>query len=115
MQCKGDFIMKRIIDYFLLAWKNNKFRKPLLLQGARQVGKTFAVRTLSKNYSSFVEINFELYPSIASIFQQDLNPHRIIQELSLQIGQKIIPGQTILFLDEEQLVPQVITELRYFY
>jgi predicted AAA+ superfamily ATPase len=107
--------MKRIIDYFLLAWKNNKFRKPLLLRGARQVGKTFAVRSLGKTYTHFVEINFELYPSIALIFEQDLNPHRIIQELSLQIGQRIIPGQTLLFLDEVQLAPQVIIALRYFY
>jgi uncharacterized protein len=107
--------MKRIIDYFLLAWKHNKFRKPLLLRGARQVGKTFAVRVLGKTYSSFVEINFELYPEIGSIFQKDLNPHRIIQELSLQTGQRIIPGQTLLFFDEAQLVPQVITALRYFY
>ena len=65
--------MKRIIDYFLLAWKDNKFRKPLLLRGARQVGKTFAVRTLGKHYSHFVEINFELYPTIASIFEKDFS------------------------------------------
>lgn len=86
-----------------------------MLHGARQVGKTYAVRELGKTFPSFVEINFELTKKITSIFTYDLNPHRIIQELSIITEQTIIPGQTLLFFDEVQSVPEAILALRYFY
>lgn len=107
--------MKRLIDYFLLKWKTDQFRMPLLLRGARQVGKTFAVRKLGKTYENFVEINFELLQSARTIFDQDLYPERIIAEISLITKKQIIPGKTLLFLDEIQMAPQGIIALRYFY
>ncbi len=107
--------MKRLIDYSLLKWKSDPFRMPLILRGARQIGKTFAVRQLGATYNNFVEINFELIPRAGIIFDQDLYPARIIEQLSLLTNQPIIPGQTLLFLDEVQMVPAAITALRYFH
>ncbi len=107
--------MKRLIDWHLERWKESPRRKPLLLRGARQVGKTFAVRELGKSFDSVVEVNFELTSKARSIFDQDLEPERIVWELGLLTEQTIIPGKTLLFLDEVQTAPQVITALRYFY
>jgi predicted AAA+ superfamily ATPase len=107
--------MKRFIDHDLAEWSDTDERKPLLLRGARQVGKTFAARQLGKSFASFVEINCEEMPACRTVFEKDLNPTRIIQELSLLTGKKIIPGKTLLFLDEIQDAPQIITALRYFY
>ena len=70
--------MKRIIDYFLLEWKDRTNRKPLLLRGARQVGKTHAMRELEKTFPNFIEINLELNESARSIIEKDLDPHRKI-------------------------------------
>jgi predicted AAA+ superfamily ATPase len=70
--------MKRIIDYFLLEWKDRTNRKPLLLRGARQVGKTHAMRELGKTFPNFIEINLELNESARSIIEKDLDPHRKI-------------------------------------
>ena len=107
--------MKRLIDYHLSEWKVSTHRKPLILRGARQVGKTHAVRTLGKSFENFVEINFEFNPDIQIIFEKNLDPVRIIQELSLSTKQKITPGSTLLFLDEIQVQPRALTALRYFY
>jgi len=70
--------MKRIIDYFLLEWKDRTNRKPLLLRGARQVGKTHAMRELGKTFPNFIEINLELNVSARIIIEKDLDPHRKI-------------------------------------
>lgn len=107
--------MKRIIDWHLDAWKNSPKRKPLLLRGARQIGKTYAVRQLGKNFESFVEINFELIPEAKNIFEKDLQPDRILLELSLLSQKDIEPGKTLLFLDEVQAAHKSILALRYFY
>ncbi len=107
--------MKRIIDHFLLEWKSDGLRQPLLLRGARQVGKTYAVRQLGKTFEHFVEINFEATPSARSVFDAGLDPHRIIRDLSSISQKSIIPGKTLLFLDEVQITPIAITALRYFY
>ena len=107
--------MKRIIDSYLSDWKDNPYRKPLLLRGARQVGKTYAVQNLGKSFESFVEINFESDPQFKEIFDQDLNPSRIIQEITLISGKKIEAGKTLLFFDEIQAAPKALTALRYFY
>lgn len=107
--------MKRIIDHFLLKWKHDRRHKALILRGARQVGKTYAVRKLGETYPDFVEINFELYPEATLIFEKNLDPNRILRELSLLVRKQIIPGQALLFLDEVQMVPQAIIALRYFY
>lgn len=107
--------MKRLIDYHLKSWKENLRRKPLLLRGARQVGKTHSIRQLGKTFSAIVEINFELLPQAKSIFEKDLMPERIIWELGLLTKTTIVPGKTLLFLDEVQEAPKVILALRYFY
>lgn len=108
--------MKRIIDFFLLEWKNEQYdRKPLLLRGARQVGKTHAARVLGKKFPHFVEVNLESDEGARKIIAQDLDPKRIIFQLSQHLQQDIIPGSTLLFIDEIQVVPPAITTLRYFY
>ena len=107
--------MKRIIDYYLLQWKLSRLRKPLLLRGARQVGKTYAVRQLGKTYESFVEINLEKITKAHAAFQDDLNPDEMLIKLFAVTGQKIVPGKTLLFIDEIQVVPRAIIALRYFY
>jgi uncharacterized protein len=107
--------MKRLIDWHLKGWKKDPRRKPLILRGARQVGKTFAVRELGKTFTSLVEVNFELLREARNIFDPDLEPERIIWELGLLTKTKIIPGETLLFLDEVQTAPNVILALRYFY
>lgn len=108
--------MYRFLDHYLNQWVNERTRKPLLLRGARQVGKTFSVRELGKTFSNYVEINCEeLLGDCSLIFERDLNPERILRELSLLVGKAIIPGVTLLFIDEIQVVPQAILALRYFY
>src|SRR3990167_10420332 len=104
--------MYRFVDHHLNQWVNEKTRKPLLIRGARQVGKTFSVRQLSKTFSSYLEINCEeLRSDCVHIFEKDLNPERILREISLLSGKRIIPGETLLFLDEIQIVPQDILAL----
>lgn len=105
--------MKRDIDIELIKWSQSASRIPLLLRGARQIGKTFAVGQLAKQFKNSVEINFELEPFYADCFQS-LNPTRIINLIEDLSRQKIIPGETLLFLDEIQNCPQAIMALRYF-
>jgi uncharacterized protein len=107
--------VKRLLYVDLLNWCNSPIRTPLLLRGARQVGKTHVVRQLGKNFQHFVEINFEKRSDLIKIFEYNLDPKRIIRELSLAIDEKIEPGKTLLFLDEIQVVPRAILALRYFY
>jgi len=107
----------RFVDLELIKWRDRENRKPLLLRGARQVGKTFAVRKLGQDvFDAYVEINCEeLESACKTIFENDLNPERILRELSLLANIKIIPGRTLLFIDEIQIVPRAILALRYFY
>lgn len=107
--------MKRLIDSYLLDWKQSRYRKPLLLRGARQVGKTYAVRNLGQRYENFYEINFELMPQVVAIFATDLQPQRIIKELSILIDRPISQENSLLFFDEIQACPQAVIALRYFY
>ncbi len=108
-------MFKRIIDLHLEKWKSDPFRKPLLLRGARQVGKTYAVRRLGAQFKFFVELNFERLEQAASIFEKDLDPERLLIALSLLLKTPIVPGETLLFLDEIQQAPRAIVALRYFY
>lgn len=108
-------MFKRIIDLHLDQWKVDPYRKPLLLRGARQVGKTYAVRRLGQQFPYFVEVNFEQLEEAISIFEKDLVPERLIRALSLFLKAPIIPGKTLLFLDEIQEAPRAILALRYFY
>ena len=107
--------MKRIIDHFLSLWKQEDARKPLLIRGARQVGKTYSVRQLGTSYPNFIEINFERSPEALQVFEKDLDPVRICRDLSLIAKKEITPDKTLLFLDEIQVTPRAITALRYFY
>jgi len=107
--------MKRIIDSFLLEWKDRSNRKPLLLRGARQVGKTYSMRKLGETFTKFVEINLEANPAAKEIIEKDMDPIRIIRQLSELLQVDIIPGETLLFFDEIQVSPQAITTLRYFF
>lgn len=88
---------------------------PLLVRGARQIGKTFSIRNFGKSFDQLVEINLEERPEAHSIFEKNLDPERMIAELSLIAQQTIHPGTTLLFIDEIQIVPRAITALRYFY
>lgn len=107
--------MKRLIDYHLKLWKTSPIRQPLLLRGARQVGKTHAARELGKTFSSFVEINFEENKEVKEVFDGNLTAQEIIFKLENIIKKQIIPGKTLLFLDEVQAAPRTILALRYFY
>ncbi|MDR1342950.1 MAG: AAA family ATPase [Prevotellaceae bacterium] len=109
--------LKRRIDTDLQEWKNAEKRKPLLLRGARQVGKSSAVRELGKRFESFLEINFENkdFASAKRIFERHSDPRLICDELSALYEQPIIAGQTLLFLDEIQSCTDAISSLRYFY
>ncbi len=107
--------MKRAIDAELLQWKKNKNRKILLVRGARQVGKTYSVRTLGKEFDYFLEINFEEDPKLASFFSGSLNPFEICEKLSIFSGVDIVPRKTLLFFDEIQACPNALKALRFFY
>lgn len=87
----------------------------MILRGARQVGKTHSIRKLGKAFDSYVEINFEKTPEAKIIFEGDLSAKKLLQQLSLFTEQPIIPGKTLLFLDEIQEAPRAILSLRYFY
>jgi MoxR-like ATPase len=88
--------------------EDDPYRKPLLLRGARQVRKTYAVRRLGQKFKYFVEVNFEQLRDAVSIFDKDLVAERLARDLSLLIRTPIIPGETLLFFDEVQEAPQSI-------
>lgn len=106
--------MKRSIDAILNQWKNDSHRLPLIIRGARQVGKSYAVLSLGERlFESIVVVNFEQKKECKNCFDS-LNPVTILQELEVILHKHIIPGKTLLFLDEIQECPQAITALRYF-
>ena len=102
--------------YYLKEWKTRHTRKPLVLRGARQVGKTkLAADLFGKNeFESVVEINFEARHEYAEYFRSN-DPAKIVALLETTAGKRIIDGNTLLFLDEIQAEPQVLASLRYFY
>ena len=107
--------MKRLIDQHLKAWKQDPGRKALLIRGARQVGKTYSVRAFGACFDELVEINLELNPEYAEVFRLNLDPARILRELRLMTGKRLVPGSSLLFIDEIQQHPPAVTALRYFY
>jgi uncharacterized protein len=107
--------MKRLIYSELLTWKHHPDKKPLLLQGARQVGKTYILKELAVNeYSNFAYFNFEEDNTLISIFDKSLSPPSVIHSLELYLGKKISPKSTLIFFDEIQAAPRAITSLKYF-
>jgi len=108
--------MKRSLYSDLFTWKNSRDRKPLLLQGARQVGKTYLVNEFGRReYSHFIYLNFEQDPGLITLFSGNLDPKTIIINLGLYIGQKINSDDTLIFFDEIQVAPNVLTPLKYFF
>jgi predicted AAA+ superfamily ATPase len=99
---------------FLQDWKQRFTRKPLIIRGARQVGKTFLVEAFANEFDTFIKINFEERFDYCQVFAtKDVNS--ILEIISIDFGKKIVPGSTLLFLDEIQTCPQAIPALRYFY
>ena len=105
---------KRLIDSELLKWKNSANRKPLLLRGARQVGKSTAVRQLGRSFKYFVEINLEKQPSLKALFTENIDVKKICTNISAVVSKPVIPGETLLFIDEIQTSQQAVMSLRYF-
>ena len=107
--------MKRDIDPVLDSWQGEERHRPLLLRGARQVGKSYAVEAFGqRSFDNLVVVNFEQEPRYGELFSS-LKPDEIVAHVSLLSRQDIRPGRTLLFLDEIQECPRAITALRYFY
>lgn len=107
--------MERAIIHELRRWRYSSDRRPIILRGARQVGKTHLVSLFGEEFDNCVVLNFEKQANAIKIFEKDLEVKRIIRDLEFITKQKITPGKTLLFLDEIQEVPRAITALRYFY
>lgn len=106
--------IRRNIDAQLLAWKDSPIRKPLLIRGARQVGKSSAIRHFGEEFKYFAEVNFERNKAIKSFFNGDIDVHLIAQKIANYINVPIIAGETLLFFDEIQECPEAIMVLRFF-
>ena len=104
----------RFIDEHLREWAGRATHKPVLLRGARQIGKSTAVRHFGEQFPSYVEINLEREPQYKQLFLPDLNVQRIVPQLSAMCGRPIEPGCTLLFIDEIQACPEAIMSLRFF-
>lgn len=108
--------LKRKIDIYLKEWKNSKNRKPLIIKGARQIGKTTSIEKFGReNYKSFIEINYISMPQYKQIFQDGYTTENIIKNISLLNSEyKFIPGDTLIFFDEMQEYPDTATSLKFF-
>lgn len=108
--------MERFILNNLIEWKNSKYRKPLILKGVRQVGKTWILKEFGKKYyKNFVYFNFDENIEYLQFFQTTKDPRRILQNLMLISGEKIEAENTLVIFDEIQDAPEVINSLKYFY
>lgn len=107
--------MKRNALADLIAWKSSAERKPLVLKGARQVGKTWLMKEFGKTYyKNYVYFNFDEEDELKSIFDSNKNPKRIIELLSLIANDQILPGETLVIFDEIQECPNALNALKYF-
>ena len=107
--------MNRNAIHDLIRWKSSEDRKPMVLKGARQVGKTWLMKEFGQNYyDNFVYFNFDEEEELKSVFTANKNPHRIIELLSLIADRKIIPGETLIIFDEIQECPEALNALKYF-
>lgn len=119
MLCKilflGGGCMYRKIMKFLETWKENKHRKPLILQGARQVGKTYSILEFGRTYYENVAyFNFETNPKLNATFEENISPEYLIPILSHIAGQTIVREKTLIVFDEVQLCERALTSLKYF-
>ena len=113
---KGGECMYRIAIEKLLKWKQSKRRKPLIIEGARQVGKTWLMKEFGRQaYADTVYINFDSNSRMAELFASDLDTDRLIMGLELYVGHKIDPNRSLLIFDEVQEVPRALASLKYFY
>lgn len=109
------YLMKREISLSLHAWKSSKYRKPLILKGARQVGKTYALKAFASTaYPHYHYLNFEKQPILNSLFDGNLDPEQIVQAIGLHLKTAINPKQDLIILDEIQACPNALTSLKYF-
>lgn len=107
--------MYRLLMAKLIAWGQSSSRKPLFIMGARQVGKTWLMREFGNTYFKDVfYLNFENTPGMEDLFSGEIQPHRIIDYLSVLHGKRINPGETLMIFDEVQEVPRALTSLKYF-
>lgn len=107
--------MKRNALESLMQWKSSEDRKPMVLKGARQVGKTWLMKEFGRTaYDSFVYFNFDEEDELKSIFEVNKNPQRIVELLSLIAGEKILPEKTLIIFDEIQECPSALNTLKYF-
>ena len=107
--------MKRFVTEKLINWKNSSSRKPLILKGARQVGKTYILKEFgNENYDDVAYFNFDHDEGLASLFLNTKDPKRIIEQLILASGKKIEPGKTLIIFDEIQECPNALNSLKYF-
>lgn len=107
--------MKRNAIKDLIKWKSDNERKPMILKGARQVGKTWLMKEFGKDcYDNYVYFNFDEEDELKSIFETNKNPHRIIELLSMIAGAKITPNKTLIIFDEIQECPSALNALKYF-
>lgn len=112
---KEVMAMYRSLMEDLIAWKNSIERKPLILKGARQTGKTWLMNEFArKEYKNVVRIDFLMEPSACSLFEQDLDPHKIVRQIELRTGNVIDPSNTLILFDEIQEAPQGLVSLKYF-
>ncbi|MCI5904446.1 MAG: ATP-binding protein, partial [Oscillospiraceae bacterium] len=108
--------MKRKITQQLIEWKNSTSRKPLILNGARQVGKTFILREFGReNYKNTVYVNLESNRTVASMFSDDISPSKLLKYLEAETSERILPNETLIILDEIQSCERAVTSLKYFY
>lgn len=109
--------MERKILHRLIEWKHNPQRKPLILEGARQVGKTYVLKDIfgAREYENIAYLNLQnSSPEILSLFEGSIEPQRLVDQLELLLHMDIIPGKTLIFFDEIQGVPRALTSLKYF-
>lgn len=107
--------LSREIDKQLENWHTSNFEKPLLIRGARQVGKSTSIRHLGKKFDHYVELNFEARGDLHQLFEGNLDPKAICENISVIFNTPIIPGKTLLFFDEIQACIPAISSLRFFY
>jgi predicted AAA+ superfamily ATPase len=107
--------MYRKVFEYLKSWRNNKYRKPLIIQGARQVGKTYSVLEFGKEcYDNVAYFNFQTNKMLGSTFEESISPSYLIPVLSHICGQTITKGRTLIVFDEVQLCERALTSLKYF-
>ena len=111
----AEVYIPRGIDQALASWKYEEDRKPLLIRGPRQVGKSSAVRHLAQSFEYFIVVDFEAQRDLHALFNASLNPGDICEQLSLYYSVPIIEGKTLLFFDEIQSCLPAISSIRYFY